>query len=310
MSFGEVFSRAWQIIWKHKVLWLFGILSGCSGASWSAGSNSGYRFSGGEAGFYALDVSRFFNQFSDGLILLLACILLFIALAVVFFFIILSTLGRIGLIRGTLLADQGQKTISFGELFSSSAPYFWRVFGLYLLLLAALLILAPIVALPLTILTCGLGLIALVVALLLLPIVVEQAIIAIVIEDLGILDGLRRGWIVFSKNLGAMILMALILFVGIGLFVGFLVGLPMALLLTPLLAGYGLGSPGATGAGVVIAATCFVCLLPLWLLLTGVLRAYITSAWTLAFLRLTGKSRPTPTSLVEALPDPLTGEFP
>ena len=24
-NFGEVLSRAWQIVWKHKVLWIFGI---------------------------------------------------------------------------------------------------------------------------------------------------------------------------------------------------------------------------------------------------------------------------------------------
>ncbi len=29
-NFGEVLSRAWQIIWKHKVLWIFGILASCS----------------------------------------------------------------------------------------------------------------------------------------------------------------------------------------------------------------------------------------------------------------------------------------
>ena len=30
MDFGEILSRAWQIIWKHKILWVFGILAGCS----------------------------------------------------------------------------------------------------------------------------------------------------------------------------------------------------------------------------------------------------------------------------------------
>ena len=30
MDIGSVLSRAWQIIWKHKVLWIFGILAGCA----------------------------------------------------------------------------------------------------------------------------------------------------------------------------------------------------------------------------------------------------------------------------------------
>ena len=29
-NFGEVPARAWQIIWKHKVLWIFGIFAGCA----------------------------------------------------------------------------------------------------------------------------------------------------------------------------------------------------------------------------------------------------------------------------------------
>ena len=45
-NFGEVLTRAWQIIWKHKVLWIFGILASCSrgnGGSGNGGSgNSGF----------------------------------------------------------------------------------------------------------------------------------------------------------------------------------------------------------------------------------------------------------------------------
>src|SRR5437773_2631742 len=26
-NFGEILTRAWQIIWKHKILWVFGILA-------------------------------------------------------------------------------------------------------------------------------------------------------------------------------------------------------------------------------------------------------------------------------------------
>ena len=36
MNFGEVLSRAWQITWKHKILWLFGLLASCS----AGGSNN------------------------------------------------------------------------------------------------------------------------------------------------------------------------------------------------------------------------------------------------------------------------------
>ena len=35
MDFGEVLSSAWKIIWKHKVLWIFGILVSCGSANGS-----------------------------------------------------------------------------------------------------------------------------------------------------------------------------------------------------------------------------------------------------------------------------------
>ena len=39
-NFGEVLTRAWQIIWKHKVLWIFGILASC--ARGGGGGPAGY----------------------------------------------------------------------------------------------------------------------------------------------------------------------------------------------------------------------------------------------------------------------------
>ena len=40
MNYGEVLSSAWKTIWKHKVLWIFGILAGL-GAGSGGGSASG-----------------------------------------------------------------------------------------------------------------------------------------------------------------------------------------------------------------------------------------------------------------------------
>jgi len=52
MDFGEILSRAWNIIWEHKVLWIFGVLVSCGrsngGCSGGGGSNTGYQYSGGD----------------------------------------------------------------------------------------------------------------------------------------------------------------------------------------------------------------------------------------------------------------------
>jgi hypothetical protein len=40
LSLGPTLSRAWEIIWRHKILWIFGILAGCAtgGGGGSGGS--------------------------------------------------------------------------------------------------------------------------------------------------------------------------------------------------------------------------------------------------------------------------------
>ena len=38
MDIGDVLSQSWKIIWKHKVLWIFGLLAGCGTASTSTGN--------------------------------------------------------------------------------------------------------------------------------------------------------------------------------------------------------------------------------------------------------------------------------
>ena len=45
----------------------------------------------------------------------------------------LSTIGRIGLIKGTQQAETGAVPLTFGGLWNGGLPYFWRIFGLSVL---------------------------------------------------------------------------------------------------------------------------------------------------------------------------------
>ena len=171
--------------------------------------------------------------------------------------IFLGTIGTIGLIRGAQLADQDMEArLTFGELFKGSLPYFWRVFLLNLLvglvffvvgiILAVGVVLGVVLTLGL-ILICLLPLLCLLVPLgVVIGVVIEQATIAIVAEDLGILDGLRRGWEVVKTNVGPMIVMWLILGLAISGIGGIIIGLPMILVFAPFL--IGLFANAATGA--------------------------------------------------------------
>ena len=295
MDYGEVLSRAWQIVWKHKVLWIFGILAGC-GSSGNAGRfSSSYRTDNVPSG-----VEDFFLQFGripDWQIAALIVGFILVILVLVVLAAFLTTVGKIGVIQGAQKADQGALSMKFGELLSGSLPFFWRVFLLNLLFglaFAALVFVLVIVFAFGAILTLGIAVICMIpVICLLVPVtwllfvVLEQANIAIVVDNLGIMDGLRRGWQVFRDNLGAIIIMALILGIGVSLIGGLIISAPLFLIAIPVMSTVLLGSDSAIWGGLLITGLCFLAYLPFWLVLNGILTAYIESAWTLTYMRLT-----------------------
>jgi hypothetical protein len=297
MDFGYVLKRAWEIIWKFKILWIFGILASCGQAS-TSGNNLTYQFSSGDSNI-APQVERFFTQPDPAIIALLIGVGIIFSLVVIVLAILLGTIGRVGLIRGTVKAEQGSARLTFGELWRDGLAYFWRVFGLNLLIgiIIFLVILALFIpGVILTALTLGLFALCLVPLIcVLIPVmwavyvVIEQANVALVVENLGITEAIKRGWQVVRDNVGSMIVMSLILILGVGLIGGLIIGLPMLLVAAPMLVGYTNGTIDAIRTGWIVSGLFFLIYLPILLLLSGIIRSYTTSAWTLTYLRLTAK---------------------
>jgi hypothetical protein len=292
-NFGEVLSRAWQIIWKHKVLWIFGVFAGCSRSGGGASTGGGGGDTGTQQPF--AELRRVFEQIgqwiSDNPGVIAVFVVLILALVVLGIF--LGTIGRIGLIKGTYRAEQGQERLVFGELFSESTPYFWRVFGLSLLIfLLFLLLFLPLVFFG--VITAGVGFLCIIPLLcILVPlswavmVVIEQANVAIVLEDLRIGDGMRRGWEVVRANVGTIILMALILFIGSAV-VGIVLAIPLIVTVVPLAIALAVGGEEIRPAlWLWIVGACGALYLPVLLLLNGILTAFMQSAWTLTYMRLT-----------------------
>jgi hypothetical protein len=295
-DFGNVLTRAWQIIWKHKILWIFGILAGCArgngGGSGGGGGETGYQY--GPGGDNPLPNDQFLQQFErlnswieQNLWIIFAFIAVVILFSLLLYF--LGIVGKIGLIRGTYKAERGVERLDFGGLFSDSLPYFWRVFGLaFIIGLAFVLIFIPLILLG--VLTAGVGFLCilplicvLIPVALVVSVVLEQANAAIVLENKKMFDGLRRGWEVVRHNAGVMVIMALILLFGGGI-VGVILALPIILAVFPLMFGLMEGQPTRV---VWIAGLCIVAYLPVIIVLNGILTAYIQSVWTLTFMRLT-----------------------
>ena len=314
MNIGEVLAKAWKIIWKHKVLFIFGILAGCGQSNNWGGGNSGYQFSKGDRNFsgelpnWMRNLIERFSNLSEGQLVNIIMIVVLVGLLLIVLAIFLSTVGRIGLIRGAQQADGGAEKLIFGELFSGSMPFFWRVFGLNLLVGLAMLTFLLFFILPFTLLgflTEGVGLLCILpfFCLLLAPLswlvtlIVEQANIAIVVENVGITEGLRRGWKVFRENLGIMILIALILFLGVRLIGGIIISLPLIAVVVPAAIALFSRTPDVMRGGLLIAGLCFVAYLPVLLVLSVILSSYFETAWTLTYLRLKSKA-----SMIEQTP--------
>lgn len=304
-NFGDVLTKSWQLIWKHKILWIFGILAGCGqgggGGSGGGGQNFGFETQGPDL---PPQILRWFELIEQNLMLFMAVGIGLICLLWVLG-IFLGTVGRIGLIRGASQADGGAEALVFGQLFSESMPYFWRVFGLSLIIAIPVLVLIAAAFAGLIVFAISasggsdaavVGLVALVPLMIacvciLVPVmfvislIVRQAERAIVLENLPLLPAISRGWEVFRNNLGPIIVMAVILFV-IGLVVGFVIAIPVFIIVIPTMFAFIAGEAQSTTPLILMGIG--ICLyIPVSLILNGIAIAYTESAWTLTYLRLT-----------------------
>jgi hypothetical protein len=305
LNFGEVLTRAWQITWRYKILWLFGILAGCNRSS-GGGSSSNYQVSQDQTGPQFQQFEQWMEQAGNWMTenWWIFVLLILVALVLIAVSIFLGTIGRIGLIRGTLQAEGGAASLSFSELFSGSLRHFWPVFGLSLLIgiIFAAIIGSLVVA---GIVTAGIGFLCLAPVLcIIVPVtiavnlILEQAFVAIVKENLGIVDGWKRGLEVARANIGPILLMGIILFV-IGLVAGVLIALPAILIVVPSAIAFAAGQ-GQDMTPLMIAGVLFLVYLPILLVLQGILNTYMGSAWTLTYLRLTAPKEDNTPTLIEA----------
>jgi len=321
MDYGEVLSRAWRIIWKHKILWIFGIFAGLaaqagSGAQNPFGNNPRFQYNFDFGDFsngdvppflrdFAFNIERFFESVPVWFWIVLGVSLFILAIG----FWVLSIFGRAGLVRGTVKGDE-DGSFTFGSLFKEGSKYFLRLLVLDLVLVAGGLAVGVLFALALAavgILTLGIGLLCLVPLLcLLVPagwalgIYLTQVEVAMLAEDLGIWEAFARAWKVFTGRLGEMIVMGLILLV-IGLAGGILLALPFGLVLAPF--GISLLSTGElTTTAFTATMVIGLLLLPFAILGGGILTAFNWGAWTLTFRRLTGRKAGAPAAQTAVAP--------
>lgn len=298
MDFGAILTRSWEITWKHKGLWVLGILAGCaSGGSGGGGGRGGsglnYSFNGDEFP----QMQRTLEQIPEvtwiAIALALICLGFFLALL----FWVLGALGQSGLIAGFQAADAGED-VTLSSAFQSGTRFFWKILiiqlivGVLSIIVIGGLLLAGIGG---TILTFGIGLLCLLPLIcLFIPLGIAIGIfttfakVALIVEDLDIFTAFNRAWEIVRARTGDVIVMSLILLIGGGV-VSFVLALPFIFVVLPFILGAVLGTDAGLQVGVVTGLICLVAYLPVLLVLNGVLQTFLYGAWTITYLRLTGE---------------------
>ena len=319
MDYGAILKKSWEIVWRHKILWLFGLFAGAGSAvSFNYNFGSGNRSTGSSTGLPQtaqtdwLAFQRFLEQNLGVMIIAFIALFLFGLL-----FWIISVAARGGLIHLANEAEAGRE-VRAGDGWSTGFHKWGRVFGIEFLVALPALLLAFVLAAVLGVtavavlrsggtqeafgravagLACGgicfVVVFGIIVAILsvVLGMIAQIALRYAVLQDQRVMDSLKQGWRDLWGRRGVFT-MALIQF-GIGIAYGIAVGIVAVILVVPAVIAFIAG--GWLVGSVMIAVAVLVLVVP-----SSVYSAFCHSVWTLFFRRMTGME-PTP---VAAYPAP------
>lgn len=292
-SFGEVIARAWQIAWKHKGLWWAGILVSLLGlVSVPINLVTNPVFSSGYSSHIRTNMAPIL--IGDGLIFLISILT-----------IPITALAMLVPSLATVRLERGEENVHFGELINGALPYFWRALAIFLLVwvgaFAGIMLLMGCLLL-LAVLTAGIGfLCVLPLMLVFIPVTIlvyammEQALSAILVDDLGIGAALQRAWELVKRNILVMVIISILIYLAYTI-IGMIISIPIMI---PFLGMFSrmifntstqqqpdFEAFGNTFRNMMLWMLAFS---PLYAVLQGFLLAFMQSVWTLTYLRL---SRP------------------
>lgn len=239
IKYSSFIKKAWQFSWKHKFLWWFGFFVSLAngGAYFNFSLNDEDNFRGGSVD----EASRWAGEHMEILIAILA-----VAFILFVFILVASLVGKGALVKCAYLWDKNEN-ISFKTGLRQGLKYFWKLFGLNiiigLVMLASLLILAtPVVIVFLQKMIIAGFLLTFAAASIFIPLAVVIIFIGrfsmfyIVTSELKIFDAIESSYLLFKKNIWPSIIMALLIWaisllaILILIFTLFLLTLPFLLL--------------------------------------------------------------------------------
>ena len=312
MDYGNILSRAWNIVWNHKWLFILGFLAalGSSGGGSGDGGNSNFSFPASEdfGSQFPSDFSEIFTQIAPFVI---ALVCFFIILGIVLWLVRL--VGEGGLIASVNRLEAGEK-LTFSDGFAAGTKHLPSMLGLSLILYGPFLLVGLIFAgIGISFATTsfsggadflaeGLGLLAicliplaclLSIVGLVITFIYPMAQRGIIIEGLGVVDGIRRGWQVLRENFIEVFLLALIF-----LFLSIIIGIVTVIIVAPLALLFILptflaameGSAIFTAGTILLLIMASIGFIILAAAIGSFLRAFQSTAFTLGYHQWTGNA--------------------
>jgi len=291
-DFGEILTCALKITWKHKVLWLFSAMP-------TIVSFLFVPFMFLPIFFSETDPYRepFFVDQPVYVLLFIGFSLFISALSVVLYGISSSAVTL-----GVLQVDGGTEKLGTGKLFEDSKPYWWRVLGVLLLIGIGISFIFMVVFGCMTMIgtvTVGLGFICMMpLFLVIYPIMmvlygfIEISQAAVVVDDIGVTDAIRRGWELVKVNFWRILLISFIVYMGIRILSSIIV-LPFMtpFFFFPFLMEGGQFEPNPRTMMLFIGGFSLI-LFPAMALIQGVTITFLKSTYTIVYLSLKGIEKP------------------
>lgn len=318
MQYGELITRSFTIVWRHRYIWLLAILGGADVGTLSFNGNTGLQtINPGRA----QQVGQFLQQ---NLGLVVAIILVLLVLALAWFLLSCVTTGA--LVRASAEHD-AERPFGLRWAWRTGLGHFWSILGLKLLqilvVLAALVVVSVLILLGVLLLAGNQpgGGVALVVAgvlflLLLIPFGILAGIVfiiatrSVVLEQRRVGAALRRSLSLLQARFGRTLLVWL-LQVALSIGAGIVLAVPVLILLG-IAAGltFGAAANGGATAAVAVGVPFGLLLLVLLIVVAGVAGAYLSTYWTLAFRRLELDPPPRPAAWPVYPPYPPPAGYP
>ena len=292
MNYGNILTTTWKTIWKEKAILWFGMLMVIAPIILSILIGSVIATGNPDAMQQLLD-SAFAGV---GLVIFFFAYFIFIA-----FSVLLSGLSFTGTLKGTLLAQSNQETITFRALWEASMPYLWRMLGVMFTVGAALALLysVPLLFMALIgILTAGIGfLCAVPFLLLLIPVglvgylLLSLSMAALIAEDEGVFEAIKSAWLLLKTKFWQLVLMTVILYM-IQVGIGMIIAVPMNIIQFAFIIPIDSGSipPETIFRYVGIFMALFI---PLSAILQSFSLTYVNGAWMLSYLEASTPAVPT-----------------